>query len=134
MQAAARRQFGSYGQLPFYVQMFADAGFPVAANGSLSDALIDSLVVLAMKPPLLVRLADLLAQGLDELLVVPLPVGAPQTSRHGWHGCSASTSPRVHHSFCRSGISSLQSATGCRNVISDSGSLSQAAFGRHGLD
>ncbi len=76
--AAARRQLGRYGQLPFYAHMFADAGFPVSADGTVSDALIDSLVVSGDEAAITARLADLLARGLDELLVMPVPVADAQ--------------------------------------------------------
>jgi len=78
MRAAARQQLGAYGRLPFYVQMFAEAGFPVASDGTMSDALLDSLVVFGDEATIAARLADLLAQGLDEVLVKPLPVARPE--------------------------------------------------------
>jgi F420-dependent oxidoreductase-like protein len=76
--AAARRQLGRYGQLPFYAHMFADAGFPVAGDGTVSDALIDSLVVSGDEAAIATRFAELLAMGLDELLVMPVPVANAQ--------------------------------------------------------
>ena len=48
---AARSQLSRYGRLPFYANMFADAGFPIAPDGTMTDALIDSLVSKVMKPP-----------------------------------------------------------------------------------
>jgi F420-dependent oxidoreductase-like protein len=77
VRAVARQQLGAYGQLPFYVHMFAEASLPVSADGTLSDALLDSLVVFGDEATIAARLANLLAQGLDELLVVPLPVSCP---------------------------------------------------------
>jgi alkanesulfonate monooxygenase SsuD/methylene tetrahydromethanopterin reductase-like flavin-dependent oxidoreductase (luciferase family) len=77
MRASARQQLGAYGRLPFYVQMFAEAGFPVPSDGTLSDALLDSLVVFGDEATIAARLADLLAQGLNEVLVKPLPVARP---------------------------------------------------------
>ena len=74
---AARKQLGRYGQLPFYAGMFADAGFPVSA-GTMSDALLDSLVVSGNEASVRARLTALLAQGLDELLVMPLTVVDPE--------------------------------------------------------
>jgi F420-dependent oxidoreductase-like protein len=71
---AARKQLGRYGRLPFYTGMFADAGFPVSSDGTLSDALLDSLVVSGDEATVMARLTDLLAQGLDELLVQPIAV------------------------------------------------------------
>jgi F420-dependent oxidoreductase-like protein len=70
----ARKQLGRYGRLPFYTGMFADAGFPVSSDGTLSDALLDSLVVSGDEATVMARLTDLLAQGLDELLVMPISV------------------------------------------------------------
>jgi hypothetical protein len=45
VRAAARQRLGTYGRLPFYARMFADAGFPTAADGTMPDALFDALVV-----------------------------------------------------------------------------------------
>jgi len=70
----ARKQLGRYGRLPFYTGMFADAGFPVSSDGTLSDALLDSLVVSGDETTVMARLTDLLAQGLDELLVMPIAI------------------------------------------------------------
>ena len=75
---AARRRLGRYGQLPFYASMFADAGFPVASDGTMSDALIDSLVVSGGETAIATRLADLLAGGLHELLVMSIPLADPE--------------------------------------------------------
>jgi alkanesulfonate monooxygenase SsuD/methylene tetrahydromethanopterin reductase-like flavin-dependent oxidoreductase (luciferase family) len=72
--AAARKQIGRYGQLPFYANMFAEAGFPVSPDGTMPDALIESLVVSGNEADITARLAELLAAGLDELLVMPIPV------------------------------------------------------------
>jgi F420-dependent oxidoreductase-like protein len=71
---AARKQLGRYGRLPFYTGMFADAGFPVSSDGMLSDALLDNLVVSGDEATVMARLTDLLAQGLDELLVMPIAI------------------------------------------------------------
>ncbi len=72
--AAARKQLGRYGQLPFYASMFADAGFPVEEGGKISAALIDNLVVSGDEVTIQARLNALLEQGLDELLVMPVVV------------------------------------------------------------
>ena len=76
--AAARRRIATYGRLPFYAHMFADAGFPVASDGTVSDALLHSLVVFGDEATVKARLADLLSQGLDELLMMPIPVTHPE--------------------------------------------------------
>lgn len=79
--AATRRQIGRYGQLPFYANMFADAGFPVAAGGTMSDGLLDSLVISGDEATIATRLNELLASGLDELLVLPVAVTDPERER-----------------------------------------------------
>ncbi len=45
MRDAARKQIGFYPRVPFYAQMFQDAGLPEAKEGELSDRMIDALVV-----------------------------------------------------------------------------------------
>jgi len=72
--AAARKRFGSYGQLPFYRQMFAEAGYPVPENGEIPDALIDNLVVYGDEQTITARLGELLSSGFSELLLQSIPV------------------------------------------------------------
>ena len=71
---ATRKQISRYGKLPFYAHMFADAGFPVGENGELPDALINSLVISGSKTAITDRLKELLASGLNELLILPVPI------------------------------------------------------------
>lgn len=75
--AVARKQIGRYGRLPFYASMFADAGFPVSAEGVMTDDLIDNLVVSGNEADVTTRLTDLLARGLDEILVMSIGVANP---------------------------------------------------------
>ncbi len=72
--AAARQRTSAYGRLPFYAHMFADAGFPVAPDGTMPDALLDTLVVSGDEAAVTARLQALLAEGLDELLLMPVIV------------------------------------------------------------
>jgi len=72
--AAARKQIGRYGRLPFYASMFAEAGFPVSAEGAMSDDLIGNLVVSGSEADIAGRLIELLAAGLDEILVMSIGV------------------------------------------------------------
>jgi F420-dependent oxidoreductase-like protein len=72
--SAARKQLGMYGRLPFYRHMFAEAGYPVPEDGTLPDALIDSLVVSGNEQTIATRLSEWLSNGLDELLLMPIPV------------------------------------------------------------
>jgi F420-dependent oxidoreductase-like protein len=72
--AAARRRLSMYGKLPFYASMFANAGFPVSADGTMSDELFDSLVISGGEDAIRARITDVLATSLDELLVMPIAI------------------------------------------------------------
>lgn len=71
---AARALTQNYGRLPFYAAMFADAGHPVGPDGTMSDALLESLVIYGRPSAITGRLLELLASGLDELLVMLVPL------------------------------------------------------------
>ncbi|MFL5628725.1 MAG: LLM class flavin-dependent oxidoreductase [Ktedonobacteraceae bacterium] len=73
-QDAARKRIQYYTALPFYARMFADAGFPVTPDGTGLEALARSLVVYGNEAAIARQLTELLAQGLDELLVLLVPV------------------------------------------------------------
>src|SRR5262249_21981229 len=45
VRKGATEQLGRYPRVPYYSQMFQDAGFPEAREGTLSDRIIDALVV-----------------------------------------------------------------------------------------
>lgn len=74
VRAAARAQFANYARLPFYRNMFADAGFPIPADNTLPDALIDALFVAGDAAAILDRLAAIQAAGIDELLITHVPI------------------------------------------------------------
>lgn len=73
--AAARKRLAAYGRLPFYRHMFAEAGYPIPEDGTIPDELIDSLVVSGDDQAIAARLSELLSNGLDELLVLNIPIG-----------------------------------------------------------
>lgn len=79
--AAGRKLIGGYARLPFYANMFADAGFPPHADGSVPDGLVDGLVVSGDEATIAARLRELLDGGLDELLVLPVPIAAEAAER-----------------------------------------------------
>ena len=74
VRAAARAQFAMYGRLPFYRNMFADAGFPIGADNALPDALLDTLVVSGDAATVRARLAAIQAAGVDELLITQVAI------------------------------------------------------------
>lgn len=72
VRAGARRQIGLYPRVPFYSQMFQDAGFPEAKDGELSDRMIDALVVHGSPSQVKDRLRSLPDFGAGELLAMPI--------------------------------------------------------------
>jgi F420-dependent oxidoreductase-like protein len=62
-----------YARQPFYANMFADAGYPVDDDGSVSDALLDHLIVNGDDDAVSQRLAAILDGPVDELLVMLIP-------------------------------------------------------------
>ena len=64
-----------YTKLPFYVQMFSDAGFPISAGQQIKGILIDNLVISGDEKMVAAKLTELLtATGLDELMVNFVPI------------------------------------------------------------
>jgi F420-dependent oxidoreductase-like protein len=72
--AAARQQLAVYARQPFYAAMFAVAGHPLPADATLPPALLEDLVISGDEAAVADRLRALLAAGLDELLVMLVPV------------------------------------------------------------
>lgn len=66
-----------YGRLPFYANMFADAGYPVGSDGTATDALLDHLVVNGTPETVQERLSAILETDIDELLVMLIPGDDP---------------------------------------------------------
>ena len=73
-QAAAKSRLSFYTKAPFYTHMFAAAGFPIGADGSGVDRLMKALVVAGTPEQVGKRLRELLASGLDEALLMLVPV------------------------------------------------------------
>ena len=72
---AVRAQLANYPRAPFYVRMFADAGYPEAAEGTWSDAMIDGTVVWGNRESVATGLQSWLAQGFGELMAHPVITG-----------------------------------------------------------
>lgn len=72
VRQGAARQIGFYPRVPFYSQMFQDAGFPEAAQGELSERMIDALVVHGNAEQVKARLRELPSFGAAELLAMPI--------------------------------------------------------------
>lgn len=81
-RTAALGRLRSYAAMPFYARMFADAGFPAAPDGSgRLDGLADALIISGDEVKVRQRMLDLLASGLDELLITLLPVANEEDER-----------------------------------------------------
>ena len=78
VQAAAREQLGGYPRQPFYAQMFQQAGFPEAAEGAWSDAMLDAVLLSGDEARVEERLRELLAFGATEIVVSPVLAGDDQ--------------------------------------------------------
>jgi len=71
---AGHRLFDSYAKIPFYANMFSDAGFPLTSDQTVPDALVNSLVISGNETTVAARFTELLAAGLDELMIALLPI------------------------------------------------------------
>ncbi len=74
VQAATTPRISFYTKAPFYKHMFAAAGFPVGEDGTGVAALVQALVVAGTQTQVENRLRELIASGLDELLLMLVPV------------------------------------------------------------
>lgn len=77
MLDAARPRVSGYGRQPFYANMFADAGYPVGQDATVSDDLLDHLIVWGTDAEVRERLEATLDGGIDELLVMLIPTSDP---------------------------------------------------------
>ena len=73
VRALARQQLGNYANVPFYLAMFREAGFPEASAG-YSDAMLDDLIVSGSTEEVVARLCRMIEEGCGEVLAHPLLV------------------------------------------------------------
>jgi F420-dependent oxidoreductase-like protein len=72
---AVRATIGVYPRLPHYQRMFTEAGFPEAAQGVWSDAMIDALVAYGDETAVQRRVAEIFAMGISEIAAHLVPAG-----------------------------------------------------------
>ena len=77
VRAAVPQQFGGP-TLPFYQRMLIDAGFPEAAQGVWSDAMIDAIVFWGDETRVAERIKEMFSLGASEVLISPIGVGEDQ--------------------------------------------------------
>ena len=75
VRAAARQRLAGYARLPFYQEMFALAGYPEARQGTMSDAMLDAVVVHGDEPAVAAHLRHYLDAGMDEVIASVLIAG-----------------------------------------------------------
>jgi F420-dependent oxidoreductase-like protein len=75
VRTAARQRLANYPRAPFYQEMFAHAGFPEAREGTLSEAMMDAVVVHGDEAAAAAGLRAYLDAGLDEVIASVLIIG-----------------------------------------------------------
>ena len=75
VRTAFREQFSVYPTLPFYRRMLIEAGYPEAASGTWSDAMIDGLVIHGDEAAVTAGVRNLVSDGAGEILVSPILAG-----------------------------------------------------------
>jgi F420-dependent oxidoreductase-like protein len=72
--SAGHRYLDFYAKIPFYANMFSNAGFQITSDQMAPDALVDNLVISGNHATVAARLNELLAAGLDELMISLVPI------------------------------------------------------------
>ena len=65
-------------RMPFYQRMLAGAGFPEAAGGGWSDAMVDAIVLWGDEARVAQRIDELFQWGAGEVLISPVGAGADE--------------------------------------------------------
>ena len=71
--SAGHRYLDFYAKIPFYANMFSNAGFQITSDQMVPDALVDGLVISGNEATVSARLDELLGAGLDELMISLVP-------------------------------------------------------------
>jgi F420-dependent oxidoreductase-like protein len=74
VMVAGHKMFDMYAKLPFYVKMFADAGFPQISDKKVTDDLVNNMIISGNEDTLATSFINLLATGLNELIISLVPV------------------------------------------------------------
>ncbi|HEV8637586.1 MAG TPA: LLM class flavin-dependent oxidoreductase [Chloroflexota bacterium] len=76
VRQTAHERLAMYARAPFYQEMFAEAGFPEARQGAMTDAMLDAVVVHGDEAAVARQLGAYFDAGMDELIASVLVVGA----------------------------------------------------------
>ena len=80
VRAQVPLQFGFYLKVVMYQNMFRDAGYPEAAEGTFSDRLLDNLVIWGDEATVRRRVAQMPSFGADEILVSIVQLASDSTA------------------------------------------------------
>jgi F420-dependent oxidoreductase-like protein len=72
--SAGHQLLDFYAKVPFYANMFSNAGFQLTSDQTVPDTLVDNLVISGNEDIVAARFTELLANGLDELMVSLVPI------------------------------------------------------------
>ncbi|HEU4823068.1 MAG TPA: LLM class flavin-dependent oxidoreductase [Nitrososphaeraceae archaeon] len=72
--SAGHQLLDFYAKVPFYANMFSNAGFQPTSDQTVPDSLVDNLVIFGNEDIVAARFTELLATGLDELMVSLVPI------------------------------------------------------------
>ena len=72
--SAGHQLLDFYAKVPFYANMFSNAGFQPTSDQTVPDSLVDNLVISGNEDIVAARFTELLATGLDELMVSLVPI------------------------------------------------------------
>jgi alkanesulfonate monooxygenase SsuD/methylene tetrahydromethanopterin reductase-like flavin-dependent oxidoreductase (luciferase family) len=72
--SAGHQLLDFYSKVPFYAKMFSNAGFQLTSDQTVPDTLVDNLVISGNEDIVAARFTELLANGLDELMVSLVPI------------------------------------------------------------
>ncbi len=75
VRSAFREQFAMYPKLPFYRRMLVSSGYPEAAEGTWSDAMMDGLVIYGDETRVAEGIKNMFSNGASEILVSPVLAG-----------------------------------------------------------
>ena len=97
--AAGHQMLDFYANIPFYANMFSNAGFSLTSDQAIPDALVDSLIISGNESTVAARLNELLAAGLDELMVslVPRTGGSDEEQARLMHLSGRLLGSELHH-------------------------------------
>jgi F420-dependent oxidoreductase-like protein len=72
--SAGHQLLDFYAKVPFYANMFSNAGFQLTSDQTVPDTLVDNLVISGNEDIVAAQFTELLANGLDELMVSLVPI------------------------------------------------------------